>query len=198
MTKWDILLILTLAACVPGTRSDSDHTPDRDSLEFKRETGNDTVELNAEDKKIIEDFKVRRAFFSDKLIEEKMPRKFFTCPSCGFPTLNEKNEYEICPICDWEDDGQDDATANKRLGGPNLFSLTQSRLNIGRELKFLADSLHGQVVTDLNQFFQILDKHDKRMKIAEDTIKDNTDKNDPAWENWRRTRKLIKRELIRN
>ena len=28
----------------------------------------------------------------------------FTCKCCGYKTLNSQGEYEICPICFWEDD----------------------------------------------------------------------------------------------
>ncbi|WTX00570.1 CPCC family cysteine-rich protein [Streptomycetaceae bacterium NBC_01309] len=36
--------------------------------------------------------------------------------------------YEICPECGWEDDGQDDSTADEVWGGPNgRLSLTQAR-----------------------------------------------------------------------
>ncbi len=29
---------------------------------------------------------------------------FFPCPCCGARVLDEEGGYEICPICDWEDD----------------------------------------------------------------------------------------------
>lgn len=46
------------------------------------------------------------------------------------------NHYEICPICFWEDDGQDDIEADFVWGGPNgQLSLTQARANF---LKFAA------------------------------------------------------------
>ncbi len=51
-----------------------------------------------------------------------------TCPSCGYPTLNERCAWHICSICFWEDDGQDDKDADKVCGGPNSdYSLTQHR-----------------------------------------------------------------------
>lgn len=28
----------------------------------------------------------------------------YTCPCCGYKTLEEEHEYDICPICYWEDD----------------------------------------------------------------------------------------------
>ena len=54
----------------------------------------------------------------------------FTCPCCGFPTLSERGGYDICILCNWEDDGQDDKDADAVLGGPNGdLSLTQARDN---------------------------------------------------------------------
>jgi len=32
------------------------------------------------------------------------------CPCCGHLTLRERGGFELCPECDWEDDGQDDKT----------------------------------------------------------------------------------------
>ena len=52
------------------------------------------------------------------------------CPCCGYPTLLERGAYEICTICWWEDDGQDDDNADAVRGGPNgAYSLTQARAN---------------------------------------------------------------------
>jgi Cysteine-rich CPCC len=53
-----------------------------------------------------------------------------SCPCCGYPTLRERGESEICALCDWEDDGQDDADASDVRGGPNGdLSLAEARLN---------------------------------------------------------------------
>ena len=39
-------------------------------------------------------------------------------------------DYEICPVCFWEDDGQDDESAAHVWGGPNGgLSLTEARQN---------------------------------------------------------------------
>ena len=52
------------------------------------------------------------------------------CPCCRYPTVGEKAGYEICPICFWEDDGQDDQDADKVRYGPNRsLSLAQAREN---------------------------------------------------------------------
>lgn len=51
------------------------------------------------------------------------------CPCCHQRTLEERANFEICPECGWEDDGQDDSDAHLVLGGPNgRLSLTQARL----------------------------------------------------------------------
>ena len=53
-----------------------------------------------------------------------------SCPCCGFWTLNEQGAYNLCPVCYWEDDGQDEQDKDEVRGGPNAnLSLTQARLN---------------------------------------------------------------------
>lgn len=53
-----------------------------------------------------------------------------TCPCCGYPTLEVRANYEICEICNWEDDGQDDRDSAQTVGGPNGgYSLDQAREN---------------------------------------------------------------------
>lgn len=55
------------------------------------------------------------------------------CPCCFYLTLTERAEYETCPVCGWEDDGQDDKSADEVWGGPNgNLSLTQARYNFAR------------------------------------------------------------------
>jgi hypothetical protein len=52
------------------------------------------------------------------------------CPCCGFLTLRERGGFEICDVCFWEDDGQDDHDADLVRGGPNRgLSLLQARRN---------------------------------------------------------------------
>src|SRR5437870_1668157 len=84
----------------------------------------------------------RRAFFdsySDTIAETppslaRFGRRF-TCPCCGYPTLGGRATYEICYLCWWEDDGQDDENADEIAHGPNAgFSLTRARENFARRL----------------------------------------------------------------
>ena len=52
------------------------------------------------------------------------------CPCCGCRTLEAGADFEICPVCFWEDDGQGDADADEVHYGPNHeTSLTQARQN---------------------------------------------------------------------
>jgi Cysteine-rich CPCC len=56
--------------------------------------------------------------------------KTYRCPCCGYKTLKGRGNYEICLVCYWEDDGQDDPDADIVVGGPNgSLSLTQARAN---------------------------------------------------------------------
>jgi hypothetical protein len=52
----------------------------------------------------------------------------FRCPCCGCLTLSDRGGYGICPVCFWEDDGQDDHDADVVRGEPNgSLSLTDAR-----------------------------------------------------------------------
>jgi hypothetical protein len=53
----------------------------------------------------------------------------YACPCCAYITLTQRAYYEICPVCGWEDVGQDDHDADQYRGGPNHVSLTQARDN---------------------------------------------------------------------
>ena len=43
----------------------------------------------------------------------------YSCPCCGHRTLPSRGNYDLCPECDWEDDGQDDHDSDVIRGGPN-------------------------------------------------------------------------------
>lgn len=89
----------------------------------------DTSNLTPDQKNLLNDFFRRRQIFDLYLKSNKIP--LFTCPGCGYPTLKEKEAYEVCKVCAWEDDGQNDEEADEIWGGPNGdLSLTENRLNI--------------------------------------------------------------------
>ena len=67
---------------------------------------------------------------SNSVISKEGETGPFRCPCCGSLTLDERGGYDICPVCFWEDDGQDDHDADVVRGGPNgKLSLTQARDN---------------------------------------------------------------------
>jgi len=55
------------------------------------------------------------------------------CPCCGCKTLHERGMFDICSVCFWEDDGQDEYDADVVRGGPNgSLCLTEARANYRR------------------------------------------------------------------
>jgi len=52
------------------------------------------------------------------------------CPCCDFITLRSQGTYEICPVCDWEDEGFHPESARDldAATGPNQGTLRACRL----------------------------------------------------------------------
>ena len=58
------------------------------------------------------------------------PVELEACPCCGYRTISERGNYDICKICWWEDDGQDNKHSERIMGGPNYgISLVMGRYN---------------------------------------------------------------------
>ena len=56
--------------------------------------------------------------------------KTHRCPCCKFKTLRGRGQDEICKVCFWHDDGQDEEEADEVWGGPNgKLSLRQAQRN---------------------------------------------------------------------
>ena len=52
----------------------------------------------------------------------------FRCPCCGYRTLKTAGAMALCPVCWWEDDGQEDGDADDvRLTANGTLSLSQAR-----------------------------------------------------------------------
>jgi len=57
----------------------------------------------------------------------------YPCPCCGYLTLDRRGYHDICPVCFWNDDGQDTHDADRVRGGPNgRLSLTEARQTFER------------------------------------------------------------------
>lgn len=62
--------------------------------------------------------------------EPSRPGASYFCPCCKYKTLRTRGEHEICMVCYWEDDGQDEHDAEIVRGGPNCeISLRQAQAN---------------------------------------------------------------------
>jgi len=90
---------------------------------------------------------ISNKFLCQKLDIENIigePIELESCPCCGFKTIGERGNYEICTVCWWEDDGQDNQHSNKVMGGPNYgISLVMGRYN------YLIYGLYDPKRTDL-------------------------------------------------
>jgi ferredoxin-thioredoxin reductase catalytic subunit len=52
--------------------------------------------------------KIHDVLHIDILITDDEDYSLSTCPCCKYKTITERGDYEICPVCDWEDDGSED------------------------------------------------------------------------------------------
>ena len=50
------------------------------------------------------------------------------CPCCGCLTIQEPGEYDLCPVCFWEDDPSQSSDP-KFAGGANGYALESGRLS---------------------------------------------------------------------
>jgi hypothetical protein len=59
------------------------------------------------------------------------PNAWFACPCCGYPTKPELGAFDICTLCDWEDDGLEYSyPIDFVIGGPNDdYSIKEARSN---------------------------------------------------------------------
>lgn len=158
---------------------------------------NDSSKLDNIQKKYLSDILERREIFDEHL--KKNDIKLFTCPSCGYPTLAERDGYEICSICDWEDDGQDDTNADEIWGGPNSnLSLTESRLQIGSLLEKLAKNSKGSINLNPGEVLKILNGRDKKIEsFRKEKNTMNADINNPVWQEYKQLKKSSLGMLIK-
>lgn len=90
----------------------------------------------------------------------------YKCPCCNYNTLKEKptGTFQICPICNWEDDDVQFNNPDYK-GGANFDSLNEHKkkineLNInliisGNELIFKINKLNKNIIIDTNTGLEI-------------------------------------------
>lgn len=180
---FNIICLLIMIACSQA------YNPDRIDLiveqiresEFSQEFNLSIISQS--DSVILSDFTVRRETF-DWFIKEKN-LELFSCPGCGFPTLSGRGDYEICDVCNWEDDGQDDKTAIEVWGGSNKgLSLIENRIKISRVLNAIADSVDGQIIKNPEIVMELLESHSKRMNSMSEMKLMHANRQDPIWREW--------------
>jgi uncharacterized Zn finger protein (UPF0148 family) len=142
-----------------------------------------------DDIKFIETYRTRRTNFNNFINANNL--QIFTCPGCGYPTLEERGGYEICQVCNWEDNGQDDKDENEKLGGPNRISLTENRILIGKALE------QAEIKTDPIEIIQILKMHNVKMEAISNSIPMDADTSHESWVEWRNAKKDLLKELVK-
>lgn len=121
----------------------------------------DVTRLTADDHALLADFERRRAGFDHALEASNIIYHRHTCPACGFPTLKVRQDYEVCMICLWQDDGDDgDPT---RISPPNYVSLMQQRIDVAGMLRVferthLYDDSLAAVIAAIRAFDARLDR----------------------------------------
>lgn len=94
---------------------------------------------------------------SNRTIPPTKDQRGFPCPCCGYLTRSEEKHgtFEICPVCNWEDD--DSQFENPSLdGGANRESLLEAKENYKRigaisqeALKLVRQPLQNEIPSDL-------------------------------------------------
>lgn len=115
-------------------------------------------------------FRKRRTAFDDYISQNGLQRIVTTCKSCGFPTLQLEplRFFEICELCNWQDDVQDDQDADKNYGGPNYISLTESRIEFGLELDEIGFNMNASIIQKPEIIFTILKECEYKIQTDPD------------------------------
>jgi hypothetical protein len=151
--------------------------------------------LDKSQRLILTDFYQRRKLFDNYLTENKI--NIYTCPGCGYPTLKERGGYEICCVCNWEDDNQDNQEADEIWGGPNAeLSLTESRLLIGKKLKEIVETSGGEINASPSIVLDILSSHNKNISELFKGISNDAESNHPIFKDYKEIGEILLRKLV--
>lgn len=149
---------------------------------------------------ILAGFHIRRVHYDTYLQANDI--QVHTCPGCGFPTLAARNEFEICGLCNWEDDGQDDhatsmlavlATKGVAISGPNgSLTLIANRVNIGRMLESNIELIDGEVDFDTARVLRTIAFYKERRQDIGNRMTGDERPQDHIWMEW----KEVSRDLL--
>ena len=187
----------TLLSCAQSQNKTASKNIDTLSNRQPKASMFDPTKLTESDKKILADFFSRRKLFDTYIKDKKL--KIFTCPGCGYPTLSERGGYEICGVCNWEDDNQDDNEADEVWGGPNSnLSLTENRINIGTVLLKNADSLKSIINLDALYVLKTIDYFNKKKEDLGNKMTGEETLEHPIWKEWKQVEKDLQVALCRD
>jgi len=58
-------------------------------------------------------------------------RELISCPCCCYKTLDTRGDYDICKVCYWEDDGNDDLNAYSQVNRMALIAAKENFRKFG-------------------------------------------------------------------
>lgn len=156
------------------------------------------------DAEILSAFQARRSHYDTYMQANNIHK--YTCPGCGFPSLTERGSFDICDVCDWEDDGHDDhadSILDKlkfegiHISGPNGdLSLTDNRINIGRILDTNAELINGEIDFDTSRVLKTLAFYRERRTGIEGRMTGEESLQDHIFLEWREVRKDLQLALV--
>jgi hypothetical protein len=192
-----LISLIPFLGCGQTQQKPSTQSIDTSLNKQSKATMLDVTKLTEGDKKILADFHIRRKIFNNYIKDKEI--KLFTCPGCGYPTLTERGSYEICDVCNWEDDNQDDDEADKVWGGPNAnLSLTENRINIGKILITNSESLKSAINLDPSYVLRTLKLYQRKKEEIESKMTGNETLEHPIWTEWKQVEKDLQMALCRN
>ncbi len=137
--------------------------------------------------------------FENGISKPSRSKTRYTCPCCGYPTLFQRGGFEVCELCDWEDDGQDDPHANEVWGGPNgSYSLAAARLNFkSHYIMYDPNEVTDRIGNPGNS--PIEDQEKRTIAGAFDVMMGETDQSviDALWQRIFEAEKMLKNEKLR-
>ena len=132
-----------------------------------------------ENENYVDNLNGRREFFNrnfPKINREETDRNSSdilknTCPVCGYLTLDERENFEICGICSWEDDGVDDFNKNVN-SGPNHLTLEEGRkiFQKAKQKLFTENFSENDFINNLKDEFLKLDKLIEKTELEKTEI----------------------------
>lgn len=127
----------------------------------------DRSNLSEYEHQLLMDFHLRREMYNHFLDMSNILYNKVTCPGCGFPTLNQRSDFETCIICLWEDCGIDDKNATL-ICPPNHQSLIEHRINVGNFIRIFEEKVELELTAE--QHIQNIKAFEKDLYQGEQKI----------------------------